>query len=95
MGRGALLAEKERGVARRLRGLAVEGRRPPRAEQPVLIEGRPAGVVTSGNFSPILEHGIALAFLPPEVDQGAQVTIEARGEALPARVVPTPFVGGR
>ena len=93
-GRGALLAEKERGVARRLRGLAVEGRRPPRAEQAVLIDGRQAGVVTSGNFSPILGHGIALAFLPPEVDEGAEVAIEARGEALPARVVPTPFVGG-
>jgi aminomethyltransferase len=94
-GRDALLAEKERGVARRLRGLSVEGRRPPRAEQPVLIDGRPAGVVTSGNFSPVLEHGIALAFLPPDVDEGRQVTIEARGEALPAQVVPTPFVGGR
>ncbi len=61
----------------------------------MLIEGRPAGVVTSGNFSPMLGHGIALAFVPPEVDEGAQVAIDARGEALPARVVPTPFVGGR
>ena len=26
---------------------------------------RPVGVVTSGNFSPVLGHGIALAFLPP------------------------------
>jgi aminomethyltransferase len=91
-GRGALLAERERGVARRLRGLATEGRRPPRADQAVLIDGQPAGIVTSGNFSPVLGHGIALAFLPPDVEDGAVVAIDVRGEATPARVVPLPFV---
>jgi aminomethyltransferase len=91
-GRDALEAERERGVSRRLRGLAVEGRRPPRAEQTVLIDGAAAGVVTSGNFSPTLGHGIALAFLPPEVEDGAAVAIDVRGQPLPARVVPTPFV---
>ena len=30
---------------------------------------RPVGEVTSGNFSPVLEQGIALAFLPPDVDR--------------------------
>ncbi|MEO7428876.1 MAG: glycine cleavage system aminomethyltransferase GcvT [Acidimicrobiales bacterium] len=91
-GRDALLAERERGVARRLRGLATEGRRPPRADQVVLVDGAPVGVVTSGNFSPVLGHGIALAFLPPEVGEGSEVAIDVRGEATPARVVPTPFV---
>jgi len=91
-GREALLAEREAGVARRLRGLATEGRRPPRADQVVLVDGTPAGVVTSGNFSPVLGHGIALAFLPPEVGEGSEVAIDVRGEPTPARVVPTPFV---
>ncbi|MGK2946978.1 MAG: glycine cleavage system aminomethyltransferase GcvT [Acidimicrobiales bacterium] len=91
-GRDALVAERERGVARRLRGLAVEGRRPPRAEQAVLVDGAPAGVVTSGNFSPVLGHGIALAFLPPEVGEGSEVAIDVRGSAVGARVVATPFV---
>jgi len=94
-GRDALAAERERGVARRLRGLAVEGRRPPRAEQTVLIDGTEAGVVTSGNFSPMLGHGIALALLPPDVDEGAAVAIDVRGEPVPATVVPTPFVAKR
>jgi aminomethyltransferase len=94
-GRDALVAERERGVSRRLRGLAVEGRRPPRAEQVVLVDGEAAGVVTSGNFSPILGHGIALAFLPPTVEDGADVAIDVRGESVPARVVPTPFVTKR
>ncbi|MGQ0432710.1 MAG: glycine cleavage system aminomethyltransferase GcvT [Microthrixaceae bacterium] len=91
-GRDALLVEREAGVARRLRGLATEGRRPPRADQAVLVGGEPAGIVTSGNFSPVLGHGIALAFLPPVVGEGSEVAIDVRGEAVPARVVPTPFV---
>ncbi len=91
-GRAALEAERERGVTRRLRGIATEGRRPPRAEQPVLVEGAAAGEVTSGNFSPMLGHGIALAFLPPDVEDGTAVTIAARsGDGLRGEVVPTPF----
>jgi aminomethyltransferase len=92
-GREALEAERSRGVARLLRGLAVEGRRPPRAEQAVLDgAGQRMGVVTSGNFSPTLEQGIALAFLPPDTPEGAEVAVDQRGTAAPARVVRTPFV---
>ena len=91
-GRAALAAERERGVSRRLRALTVEGRRPPRADQVVLVDGQPAGVVTSGNFSPILEQGIALAFCPPTVAIGDHVAIDVRGDAVPATVVKPPFV---
>jgi aminomethyltransferase len=91
-GRAALAAEKERGIARRLRALVVDGRRPPRAEQPVLVDGKPAGVLTSGNFSPMLEQGIAMAFVPPEVEIGQEVAVDQRGTAVPARVVKPPFV---
>jgi aminomethyltransferase len=91
-GREALLAERERGVARVLRGLSVEGRRPPRADQAVLVDGTPAGIVTSGNFSPMLEHGIALAFVPPSVEIGTAVAVDVRGDHQPALVVDTPFV---
>jgi aminomethyltransferase len=91
-GREALEAERERGVARRLRGLLVEGRRPPRDGSPVLVGDEVAGMVTSGNFSPMLGQGIALAFLPPEVAEGAEVEVDLRGTRIPARVVATPFV---
>jgi len=91
-GRTPLALEKERGVARKLRGIGTEGRRPPRAEQQVLINGKPVGEVTSGNFSPMLGHGIALAFLPPDVDDGDEVAIEGRGgDPLPGTVVRLPF----
>lgn len=92
LGHDALAAEREAGVTRRLRALHVEGRRPPRADQAVLVDGEAVGVVTSGNFSPTLGHGIALAFLPPEVAIGDAVGIDVRGEAVPAVVVKPPFV---
>jgi len=93
-GREALAAERERGVTRRLRGLLVEGRRPPRTGYPVLVDGRVVGEVTSGNFSPTLGRAIALAFLPPDLPDGADVTVDLRGTPTPARVVKPPFVPG-
>lgn len=96
-GKEALVGERERGVARRLRGLATEGRRPARADQ---VVRRPdasdpadiVGMVTSGNFSPELGHGIALAFLPPDAAEGDAFVIDVRGTDLPATVVALPFV---
>jgi aminomethyltransferase len=91
-GRAPLLAERERGVTRRLRGLVTDGRQIPRSGCAVLVDGRAAGEVTSGNFSPGLERGIALAFLPPDVADGTPVGIDIRGRAVEAVVTPTPFV---
>ena len=66
---------------------------PPRGERPAR---RPAaGAVTSGNFSPMLECGIAMAFLDTEGDRpevGTAVEVEQRGRSLAARVVTMPFV---
>jgi aminomethyltransferase len=91
-GRAPLVAERERGITRRLRGLVVDGRQIPRHGCPVTIGGEPAGEVTSGNFSPLLERGIALAFLPPGTEDGVHVTIDVRGRDVAATVVTPPFV---
>jgi aminomethyltransferase len=40
----------------------------------------------------VLEHGIALAFLSPDVAEGTDVAVDVRGSALPGTVVPVPFV---
>ncbi len=91
-GSTALAAERDRGVGRRLRGLLVDGRRPPRAGCPVLIDGKPVGEVTSGNFSPTLGQAIALAFLPPDAADGQAVQIDVRGSLLNAAITKPPFV---
>ncbi|MBV8303598.1 MAG: glycine cleavage system aminomethyltransferase GcvT [Acidimicrobiia bacterium] len=94
-GRAALEAERARGIPRRLRGMVLDGRQPPREGYAVSVDGKPAGEVTSGNFSPALERGIALGFLPPGVGPGAAVEVDLRGRAAPAEVVTLPFVHTR
>jgi aminomethyltransferase len=93
-GRKALAEEKERGVARRLRGVLLDGRRPPREGQPVLAGDRPVGTVSSGNFSPVLERGIGLAFVDTDagLEDGTGVTVDLRGSPAPGTLVRPPFV---
>ena len=90
-GKDAVLREKENGVTKKLVGLFTEGRRPPREGSSILKDGTVIGLVTSGNFSPMLEHGIALGFVQPNTDIGEEVTIDVRGTGLLGRVVPYPF----
>ena len=91
-GKAVLEHQRATGVRRLLRGISTEGRRPPRGECSVLAGGEQVGVTTSGNFSPVLGHGIALAFLPPDFTEGAAVEIDVRGSSLPGAVTRLPFV---
>jgi aminomethyltransferase len=95
VGRDALERQREEGLPSLLRGLATADRRHiPRSHQPVLTDGRTVGEVTSGTFSPLLGHGIALAYTSPAdaFELGAPVEIDIRGRRAPATVVATPFV---
>lgn len=92
-GREALLAERDRGPSRRLRGLRATGRGVPRAQMAVRsTAGAPLGETTSGTFSPTLSTGIALALLDPTVRPGDHVEVDVRGRVLPCEVVKPPFV---
>jgi aminomethyltransferase len=92
-GKAALEAERAAGPARRLRGLVTDGRQPPRADALVTAGGEEVGFVTSGNFSPMLKRGIALALLGtkdgPVKGDAVEINLERRSVA--ATVVATPF----
>jgi aminomethyltransferase len=90
-GKDAVLREKEIGATKKLVGLFSEGRRPPREGSSILKDGVVIGSVTSGNFSPMLEHGIALGFVHPDTEIGDEVAIDVRGTELQGRVVSYPF----
>ena len=92
-GKAALEAERARGVSRLLRGVVTQGRRPPREGSEVRHDGEVVGTVTSGNFSPVLECGIAMAFLRPSLEPGAPVEVDVRGTTLTGWVTKPPFVG--
>ncbi|MDT5288527.1 MAG: aminomethyltransferase [Mycobacterium sp.] len=93
-GRDALLAERQAGPRRLLRGLRAVGRGVLRGDMTVLADDRPVGVTTSGTFSPTLKLGIALALIDTDagVVDGQRVAVDVRGKALECEVVAPPFV---
>ncbi|HET7531236.1 MAG TPA: glycine cleavage system aminomethyltransferase GcvT [Mycobacteriales bacterium] len=92
-GRDALLAEKEAGPARLLRGLVASGRGIPRPGMRVLlVSDVPLGEVTSGTFSPTLKKGIGLALIAAQVTDGAEVSVDVRGRREVFVVTKPPFV---
>ena len=93
-GREALLAEKEAGPRRLIRGLRALGRGVLRADMTVLEGDRPIGITTSGTFSPTLKVGIALALVDADagVSAGQRLTVDVRGRGLECEVVAPPFV---
>ena len=98
LGKDALAAEKQNGVRRKLVGIATQGRQPPRHGYPVLLDGKRVAELTSGNFSPVLGHGIALALMPtdPETGKppppGTKITLQVRNREVPGEIVTIPFV---
>ena len=91
-GRDALLKIRESGVGRHLIGITTTGRRPPRDGCNVLVGDTIIGVTTSGNFSPSLEHGIALGLVDSQLAVGSAVAIDVRGSRLDGVVVKLPFI---
>jgi aminomethyltransferase len=75
---------------RRFIGLALAPRQIPRHGMTVLAGGEPVGEVTSGGFSFSLGHGIATAYVVPDLPE-APLSVDIRGHAVPARRVPLPF----
>lgn len=94
-GRDALAREKTNGLSRRLRGLLCNGRQPPRGGNEIFINNNSVGVITSGNYSPVLGRGIAMGLLTPTVNIGDDVQIDVRGRSINAQVVKLPFVKKR
>jgi aminomethyltransferase len=96
-GRDALLAEKQAGPRRLLRGLRAVGRGVLRPELTVLDGEKPVGVTTSGTFSPTLKVGIALALIDTDaaIADGQRVTVDVRGRPLECDVVAPPFVAAK
>ncbi|SMF20837.1 glycine cleavage system aminomethyltransferase GcvT [Pseudogulbenkiania subflava] len=90
IGRRALEAQKEAGVAMKQVGLVLEGRGVLREGQKVVVDGAGEGVITSGTFSPTLKHSIAIARVPAATGEAAQVDL--RGTLTEVRVVKMPFV---
>ena len=92
-GRDAIVAVKEAGPKRRLRGLVATGRGIPRPGMGVtLTQDVPLCDITSGTFSPTLKRGIGMALIPSMVHPEAQVGVDVRGRREIFQLVTMPFV---
>lgn len=93
IGREAMLEQKERGDYRKLVGLELQDRGIPRHGYPVINGGHEVGKVTSGTLSPILQRGIALAYVDTEhAAEGTGLFVKIRDNEVPAVVVRPPFI---
>jgi aminomethyltransferase len=89
--------ELANGPSRSRVGLRLEGRAAARTGTPIADEsGAVIGEVTSGAFTPSAGASIAMGYVPPSFSKAdTQLAVLVRGAAIPARVVPMPFVPHR
>ncbi|MBI3602866.1 MAG: glycine cleavage system aminomethyltransferase GcvT [Nitrospirae bacterium] len=96
IGRETLKRQKDGGLTRRLVAFELLQKAVPRHGFKILSnsqsDGKEIGEVTSGNLSPILQKGIGLGYVPPDLAQvGASIVVDIRGKAIPAAIVKPPF----
>jgi aminomethyltransferase len=92
VGREALLAQKARGLSRKLVGFEMRGRGIGRDGYEVMVDGVPAGWVTSGSPAPTLNKNIGLCYLPVEFAKtGQMIQVMVRNQPVDAEIVETPF----
>ncbi|HWP41451.1 MAG TPA: glycine cleavage system aminomethyltransferase GcvT [Tepidisphaeraceae bacterium] len=92
VGVDALRVISQKGPARRLVGLELEGRRIARQGTPVRSGDTIVGEVTSGTLSPTLGRSIAMAYVDSNhAAEGTQLQADLKGTLNPAKVVKLPF----
>jgi len=92
IGKSALLKQKGEGLKRKRVGLKMVEAGIPRPKNEVFKDQERIGHVTSGTFSPLLEHGIAMAYLKSEhTSRGEVVEVKIRNKPTKAQMVGFPF----
>lgn len=92
IGRQALAAQKERGIARKIVGFEMMELGIPRHGYKVYKNGIQIGYVTTGYFSPTLEKNIGIALISTKYsDFNDTIDIIIRNKPVKARIVKTPF----
>jgi aminomethyltransferase len=88
----ALRVIHEKGPARKLVGLELEGKRIARQGTPVKSGEKIVGEVTSGTLSPTLGKSIAMAYVDTNFSsEGTELQADLKGTVNPAKVVKLPF----
>ena len=92
IGKEALVKQKAEGVKKTRVGLRMLETGIPRQQQDVFKDGEKIGYTTSGTFSPLLKHGVAIAYISPEsAGEGEVVTVGIRSKKVKAAVSKFPL----
>lgn len=83
------------GPNRRLRGLAVHGRRPVRAGSALRFGDRDVGVVTSGGWGASLDAPVAMGYVAADLPLDTDLVADVRGSDVGVTVVRLPHVPHR
>lgn len=75
------------GTPKKLQGIQLESKRLITPGMPVSVDGKVVGEVSSGVVSPLLDKGVAFAFIDASIPLGTACTVEIRGKQEPATVV--------
>lgn len=96
-GAGPILDMLANGPPRLRVGIRPDGRAPARAGTAILnAAGETIGAVTSGGFAPSLNAPIAMGYVRRDcAEDGTDILLAVRGQRLPARIAPMPFVPHR
>jgi aminomethyltransferase len=97
-GADTILAQLERGASRRRVGLRPEGRAPIRRGTALFADAAAAeaiGTVTSGGFGPSVNAPVAMGYVNSPIAGDAILFAELRGERVPVKVAPLPFITPR
>lgn len=93
IGKEAILQAKNSGLKRKLVPLLIDEKAFPRHGYDVVVNGKKIGNVTSGTVSPMLEKGIALAYVESEYAvEKSIINLLIRGKEVPSTVVRLPFL---
>lgn len=94
IGRGPMVAGKEKGLSRKLIGFKMKERGISRQGYKLFaVDGKEIGIVTSGTPSPSLNENIGIAYVETALASvGSEFNVDIRGRMVRAEVVPTPFV---
>lgn len=97
LGAGVIRAQIASGTSRVRVGIRLTERGVARENAEIrTLADQPAGVMSSGGYSPTLKQSIGMGFVPPEMARpGERILVNVRGNNIAAEVAALPFVPAR
>jgi aminomethyltransferase len=91
LGSGAINAARAAGTPSKLQGIRLDSKRVAQPGALVTVSGSRVGSVSSGAYSPLLDCGVAFAFLDSGVALETPCEVDFRGKPEPGKVVAKRF----